>query len=65
MDANISAAFARLQPVCARLARDRSRDNVAAVAQEVAQIECAEVLQSLQEYILFPLRVILKENKHR
>ena len=63
MEDETRAAFSRLQSHCARLARDASRDNVAHVIRELQSIQCAEVMQNLQEYVLFPLRVIIKKNQ--
>ena len=65
MDAQISAAFSRLQPLCVRLAREHTRDNVTMVMRELESIECKEVMQQLQEYVLFPLRLILKQPEQR
>ena len=65
MDVQISAAFSRLQPLCVRLAKEHTRDNVTMVMRELETIECKEVMQQLQEYVLFPLRLILKQPEKR
>ena len=65
MDAQISAAFSRLQTLCVRLAREHTRHNVTTVMRELESIECTEVMQQLQEYVLFPLRLILKQPEQR
>ena len=65
MEAQISVAFSRLQPLCVRLAREHTRDNIAVVIRELESIECTEVMQQLQEYVLFPLRLILKQPEKR
>ena len=65
MEAQISAAFSRLQPLCVRLAREHTRDNITVVMRELENIECTEVMQQLQEYVLFPLRLILKQPEQK
>ena len=65
MDEQISAAFSKLQPLCVRLAKEHTRDNVTAVMKEIEVIECTEVNQQLQEYVLFPLRLILKQPQQK
>ena len=65
MEEQISSAFSRLQPHCVRLAKQHTRDNVTMVMREIEKIECTEVMQQLQEYVLFPLRIIIKQSQDR
>ncbi|XP_046554923.1 uncharacterized protein LOC124264231 [Haliotis rubra] len=53
MAADRSEAFDKLRPVCVRLTKEQTSENVLEVLQNVRSVQ-AEVLQDLQEYVLFP-----------
>ena len=55
-----SDAFRRLQPICVAVCRERSVSSLTALRDAVNSISDDESLQRLQEYILFPLKLILK-----
>ncbi|OWF46694.1 TELO2-interacting protein 1 homolog [Mizuhopecten yessoensis] len=57
-----SGLFERLRPICVQLTREHTRENVTALFQAVTGLE-RKYMQELQEYVLFPLRIILKQEK--
>lgn len=52
-------AFAYLRPACVRLTQEPTLTNVETLSAQLKDVNDA-VLQQLQEYILFPLRFVLK-----
>ena len=58
-------AFRRFQPLCVKLTREHTADNVQALYNMLQTPTNPSVLQQLQEYILFPLRIILKQSKNK
>ena len=61
MEEELSSAFATLRPICVRLTKEHSRENVATLHSAIKQITTPAAIQQLQEYIIFPLRIILKQ----
>ncbi|XP_071491313.1 TELO2-interacting protein 1 homolog [Diadema antillarum] len=59
MDRN-KEAFEAMKPLCVVLLKEHTLERVMAVARTVADLD-PDALQSLQQYILFPLRVMLKD----
>ncbi|XP_033763360.1 TELO2-interacting protein 1 homolog [Pecten maximus] len=57
-----SGLFERLRPICVQLTREHTRENVTALFQGINGLE-RKYMQELQEYVLFPLRIILKQEK--
>ncbi|KAJ8257310.1 hypothetical protein GJAV_G00184220 [Gymnothorax javanicus] len=54
-----SVAFAYLRPTCVLLTREQTEANARLLGEQLRHVsDCA--LQQLQEYVLFPLRFILK-----
>ena len=51
--------FSLLKPVCVQLTKDHSRTNISNLFTALRTVDIV-FLQDLQEYVLFPLRVILK-----
>ena len=64
MDETTKEAFRILRPVCVELTKDQSRENVKKLSTLIQEVKKSD-LQELQEYILFPLRIILKQSKSR
>ncbi|XP_064596602.1 TELO2-interacting protein 1 homolog [Liolophura sinensis] len=65
MDHSVEAfhrLFETFQPICVQLAKEHTRENVQALIRALDDAN-ADGLQELQEYILFPLRIILKQPK--
>ena len=62
--AELQEAFRILRPLCVTLTTDHTKENVASLQQCCENIN-GKVLQNLQEYVLFPLRLILKQPKHK
>lgn len=52
-------AFAYLRPACVLLTREPSVNNVETLSTQLKEVNDA-TLQQLQEYVLFPLRFVLK-----
>lgn len=52
-------AFAYLRPACVRLTREPTVTNVETLTGQLQEVNDA-TLQQLQEYVLFPLRFVLK-----
>jgi len=59
MACNKASVFECLRPVCVQLTREHTRNNVAAMSKILLSVDRTH-LQDLQEYVLFPLRIILK-----
>ncbi|XP_069120826.1 TELO2-interacting protein 1 homolog [Argopecten irradians] len=57
-----SGLFERLRPICVQLTREHTRENVSALSKALNGLE-RKYMQELQEYVLFPLRIILKQEK--
>ncbi|XP_060078386.1 TELO2-interacting protein 1 homolog [Ylistrum balloti] len=57
-----SSLFERLRPICVQLTKEHTRENVTALYQAINGLE-RKYMQELQEYVLFPLRIILKQEK--
>ena len=57
-----SEVFGLLKPVCVQLTKDHSRANISNLFTALRSVDIV-FLQDLQEYVLFPLRVILKHPK--
>lgn len=57
---NRQLVFDKLRPLCVQLSKDHSRKNVVAVTKALEGIDRG-CIQDLQEYLLFPLRIILKQ----
>lgn len=58
-----SAALHEVKPLCVRLLKDRSKDNVTVLRRALEQLN-DEACQELHEYLLLPLALVLKnENK--
>lgn len=57
---NRQLVFDKLRPLCVQLSKDHSRKNVVAVTTALEGIDRG-CIQDLQEYLLFPLRIILKQ----
>ena len=55
-----SDAFRRLQPICVAVCKERSVASINNLRDAVDGISDDENIQRLQEYILFPLKLILK-----
>ncbi|XP_053379957.1 TELO2-interacting protein 1 homolog [Mercenaria mercenaria] len=62
MDALRSEAFSLLKPFCVTLTKEHSRENIAKLFTALQSVDIL-FLQDLQEYVIFPLRVILKHPK--
>ncbi|XP_052284808.1 TELO2-interacting protein 1 homolog [Dreissena polymorpha] len=62
MDALRSEAFSRLKPFCVQLTREHTRENIAKLFTALQSVDIV-YLQDLQEYVIFPLRIILKHPK--
>ena len=60
----VRRAFEDLRPVCVELSRNHTRANVAKLQKHLKTADRA-ALQPLQEYLLFPLRLILKQSKDK
>ena len=54
--------FEKIRPLCVQLTKEHTRGNVQAVNTALSNID-KTVLQDLQEYLLFPFRLILKQEK--
>ncbi|XP_061114708.1 TELO2-interacting protein 1 homolog isoform X2 [Conger conger] len=53
------AAFAFLRPVCVLLTREQTAANARLLGEQLRMVS-ASALQQLQEYVLFPLRFVLR-----
>ena len=53
-------AFECLRPVCVQLTRVHTRENVGHLKAALGVVD-PRSLQHLQEYVLFPLRLIIKQ----
>ncbi|KAI8488336.1 TEL2-interacting protein 1 [Branchiostoma belcheri] len=62
MSESTKEAFRRLRPVCVRLTKEQTVENVLELRRSLEDIS-GEDLQQLQEYALFPLRILLKQNQ--
>ena len=62
--AQMAAVFQRLRPVCVELAGNHTCGNVRALELILSEVTDDE-LSELQEYVLFPLRLILKQSSNR
>ncbi|XP_052760793.1 TELO2-interacting protein 1 homolog [Mya arenaria] len=62
MDSRRSEAFSRLKPYCVQLTREHTRENIAELFNALQAVDNV-FLQDLQEYVIFPLRIILKQPK--
>ena len=60
-DDKTSEYFRTLQPVCVRLTKDHSIEAVKLMQNAVKTVP-QQYLQYLQSYVLFPLRIILKQS---
>ncbi|XP_062590440.1 TELO2-interacting protein 1 homolog [Saccostrea cucullata] len=54
-------ALDKLRPLCVKLSNDHSRKNISALTKALEEIDRGYI-QDLQEYLLYPLRMILKES---
>lgn len=54
--------FETFQPICVRLAKEHTRENVQTLIKALDEANTGG-MQELQEYVLFPLRIILKQPK--
>ena len=54
-------AFGLLQPVCVRLIKDQHTEVIESLNTALTNT-APDCLQNLQTYVLFPLRIILKQN---
>ncbi|KAL4220850.1 TEL2-interacting protein 1 [Mactra antiquata] len=57
-----SEAFTLLKPYCVTLTKDHTRENIAKLFSALRSVNLV-FLQDLQEYVIFPLRIILKHPK--
>nr|XP_022346187.1 TELO2-interacting protein 1 homolog [Crassostrea virginica] len=57
---NRQLVFDKLRPFCVQLSKEHSRKNIVAVTKALEGIDRG-CIQDLQEYLLFPLRIILKQ----
>lgn len=55
-------AFDKIRPLCVQLTKEHTRVNVQAVNTALTNVD-RTVIQDLQEYLLFPFRLILKQDK--
>ncbi|WAR14791.1 TTI1-like protein [Mya arenaria] len=62
LDSRRSEAFSRLKPYCVQLTREHTRENIAELFNALQAVDNV-FLQDLQEYVIFPLRIILKQPK--
>ncbi|XP_060595560.1 TELO2-interacting protein 1 homolog [Ruditapes philippinarum] len=62
MDALRTEAFSLLKPFCVTLTKDHTRENIAKLFTALQSVDIL-FLQDLQEYVIFPLRIILKHPK--
>ena len=60
----VQSAFKRLQPICAALAQEHSRKNVILLHRVIQETDPL-FINELQEYVLFPLRLIVKKSETR
>ncbi|CAH1773622.1 unnamed protein product [Owenia fusiformis] len=58
-----TSAFSTLRPICVTLSQEHTRENVKELNEKLEELD-QKSLQSLQEYVLFPLRFILKQSKN-
>ncbi|KAK3104535.1 hypothetical protein FSP39_004461 [Pinctada imbricata] len=56
-------AFETLRPLCVQLTREHTRKNVTAVSIALDKVNNRIILQELQEYLIFPVRILLKTQK--
>ncbi|XP_030842988.1 TELO2-interacting protein 1 homolog isoform X2 [Strongylocentrotus purpuratus] len=54
-----SSAFECLRPLCVVLMKEQTLESIQAVARSIQDLD-TESLQALQQYVLFPLRILLK-----
>ncbi|CAG2229506.1 TTI1 [Mytilus edulis] len=54
--------FDKIRPLCVQLTKEHSRVNVQAINTALTNVD-RTVIQDLQEYLLFPFRLILKQDK--
>lgn len=59
-DEALRRAFSQLRPVCLRLTEEQTVENVDAVFDVLSSVD-PSTLNDLQEYVLFPLRVLLRQ----
>ncbi|XP_078696287.1 TELO2-interacting protein 1 homolog [Branchiostoma floridae x Branchiostoma belcheri] len=64
MSESTKEAFRRLRPVCVRLTKEQAVENVLELRRSLEETS-GEDLQQLQEYALFPLRILLKQKQSR
>ena len=55
-----SEVFLRLQPLCVTVCKDRDIESLKALTNAIDRIPDDETLQRLQDYVLYPLKLILK-----
>ena len=54
-------AFAKLQPICVELAQHQSVEGLSKLKECLSTLN-KDAISDLHEYILFPLRLILKQH---
>ncbi|XP_048249152.1 TELO2-interacting protein 1 homolog isoform X1 [Haliotis rufescens] len=59
MAAERTESFDKLRPVCVKLTKEQTRESVQELFDGIRSVP-ADVLQDLQEYVLFPLRFTIK-----
>ena len=57
--------FERFKPVCVKLLREHTLENVVELHRVLQEPVDPEILQKIQEYILFPLRLIQKQSPNK
>ena len=60
-----SETFLRLQPFCIAACKERNVDSLKALTNAIDQIQDDETLQRLQDYVFYPLKLILKLRDQR
>ena len=62
LNAERKKVFDKIRPLCVQLTKEHTRINVQAINAALVNVD-KNVLQDLQEYLLFPFRLILKQEK--
>ena len=57
-------AFEQLRPICVELSHQHTRENVQKLRQALKSID-DRAIQILQEYLMFPLRLIIKQSTNK